>query len=198
VDRISELNAVVAEFDLNLHPFYQDWRAGTLPTEKLTDYSGEYGRFVATVAMAWETLGRSDYAQEERDHEVLWSHFQAALGQTALANHSATETLVAQANRLFNGTTAEAAGSLYAFEKQQPSTSESKLAGLKEHYSIDAPGMEYFRVHAGDVQEAEDLANMIERFSPEDFEVAKASCRSLASNLWLTLEAIYSAPLIEA
>ena len=33
---------------------------------------------------------------------------------------------------------------LYAFEAQQPNTSQSKLDGLKEHYNVGEKGEEYF------------------------------------------------------
>ena len=35
--RIDELDEIVGQFDLNEHPFYQSWRAGTLPIERLSE-----------------------------------------------------------------------------------------------------------------------------------------------------------------
>ena len=35
--RIDELDAIVRESDLNEHPFYTEWRAGTLPVERLAE-----------------------------------------------------------------------------------------------------------------------------------------------------------------
>ena len=40
--RIDELDAIVRQFDLNEHPFYVEWRAGTLPIERLADYADEW------------------------------------------------------------------------------------------------------------------------------------------------------------
>ena len=48
-----------------------------------------------------------------------------------------------------DGSTAEGLATLYAYESQIPSVSESKIDGLKKHYGFDNPrDYEYFTVHA--------------------------------------------------
>jgi pyrroloquinoline-quinone synthase len=47
--RIDELDAIVAQFDLNEHPFYQAWRAGTLPIERLREYATEWAPFIGVL-----------------------------------------------------------------------------------------------------------------------------------------------------
>ena len=47
--RIQELDAIVRQFDLNQHPFYQDWRAGTLPVQRLAEYADEWAPFIAVL-----------------------------------------------------------------------------------------------------------------------------------------------------
>ena len=62
--RIDELDAIVRQFDLNEHPFYQDWRAGTLPLERLAEYSAEWAPFISVVDQGWERIGFPAYAAE--------------------------------------------------------------------------------------------------------------------------------------
>lgn len=188
--RTQELDQIIAQFDLNKHPFYQDWRMGTLPTEKLVDYAGEYGQFVGTIAKGWETIGEDHYAEEERFHEKLWDDFKAEIGFKTATGRPQTDTLVTAANNLF-AQKAEAAGALYAFEAQQPNTSRSKLDGLLEHYEMSEKGREYFKVHADDVAEAELLRVRIAAMSDEEFARTKTACALLCASMWNALDGVY-------
>lgn len=198
MDRIAQLDRIVAEFDLNLHPFYQDWRMGTLPTETLAHYGAEYGRFVGTIADGWETIGESHYAEEERIHEGLWTQFRAGIPSNSRPALASTETLVTAAKNLF-GTRPEAIGALYAFEAQQPHTSQSKLDGLNEHYQVSDASKEYFVVHAGDVQEVATLREYVAKLSDEEFGRAKTACTIVCAAMYGALDGLYySAQTINA
>ncbi len=190
MDRIQQLEEIIARHDLNSHPFYQAWRMGTLPTEKLTDYAGEYGRFVATIAKGWDTIGESHYAEEEREHEVLWNDFKSELGCTTLSARPQTDVLVTAADRLFT-TPAEAVGALYAFEAQQPNTAQSKLEGLNEHYSMSDKAKHYFVVHASDFNEVEDLKGHVARMSEDDFARCKTACTIVSASMYSALDGVY-------
>ncbi|MEZ0325178.1 MAG: iron-containing redox enzyme family protein [Fimbriimonas sp.] len=192
MDRIQELNEIIARHDLNAHPFYQEWRMGTLPTEKLTDYAGEYGRFVATIAKGWDTVGEAHYADEEREHELFWNDFKAELGCDKLSNRTQTEVLVSAADNLF-ATAPEAVGALYAFEAQQPHTSRSKLDGLNEHYNMSDKAKHYFVVHADDVHEVEDLAKKVGNMSDAEFSRCKTACSIVSAAMWSALDGVYYA-----
>lgn len=192
MSRISQLDAIIEQFDLNKHPFYQDWRMGMLPVEKLKSYAVEYQAFVGTIASGWETVGQDHYAEEERFHELLWAKFRAELGASGTAELSSTETLVLAANNLFNKP-AEALGALYAFEAQQPHTSRSKLDGLREHYGLSEEGQEYFLVHADDLAEAELIRTKVAELSDADFERAKTACAIVCSAMYGALDGIYYA-----
>lgn len=192
MNRISQLDAIIEQFDLNKHPFYQDWRMGTLPVEKLKSYAVEYQAFVGTIAAGWETVGQDHYAEEERFHELLWAKFRSELGASGTASLPSTETLVTAANNLF-GTEAEAYGALYAFEAQQPHTSRSKLDGLIEHYTISEEGREYFKVHADDLAEAELIRAKVNELSDAEFERAKTACAVVCSAMYGALDGIYYA-----
>jgi len=190
MNRIEELEAIVAQFDLNKHPFYEDWRAGTLPMTKLVDYSGEYGLFVSTIAMGWDTIGESVYAAEERQHEVFWDDFKGALGFETLSLRHQTDTMVSAATNLFSEKP-EAIGALFAFESQQPHTAKSKLDGLNEHYPLTEEGKRYFVVHANDFSEVEDLKRHIASLTDEEFACTKTACAILSAAMWGALDGIY-------
>lgn len=190
--RIQELDSLVQQFDLNAHPFYQDWRMGTLPMEKLRDYASEYGRFVATIAEGWETIGQQHYADEERYHERLWADFQLEIGATAGSSRPTTEALVSVARNNFKSP-ASAIGALYAFEAQQPVTSQSKYDGLTEHYGTSDKGKEYFLVHAGDVAEIELLRGMLDGMSESEFRQAKHACATVCAAMLGALDGVYDA-----
>ncbi|MBV6457412.1 MAG: hypothetical protein HONBIEJF_00520 [Fimbriimonadaceae bacterium] len=192
MSRIAELDAIVSQYNLNAHPFYQDWRMGTLPVEKLADYAGEYGKFVGTIAEGWETIGMTHYAAEERLHETMWADFQQEIEAGPAANRPQTRTLVDSAHHLFS-TPAEACGALFAFEAQQPNTSQSKLDGLNEHYQLSEVGKEYFRVHAGDFNEVEDLKKVILGMSDAEFARCKSACATICVAMYGALDGIYYA-----
>lgn len=190
--RIETLDALVAQFELNGHPFYQDWKMGRLPVERLGDYAGQYAHFVGTIADGWETLGEAGYAAEEREHELLWADFRRALGVDAAAAKPATETLTTAARNLF-ATRAEAVGALYAFEAQQPYTSRAKLDGLNAHYTVSDLGKEYFRVHADDVAEVDLLRRIAGELSEEEFVRAKNACAIVCTAMVGALDGVYYA-----
>jgi pyrroloquinoline-quinone synthase len=190
MDRISQLEQIIAQHELNGHPFYQAWRMGTLPTEKLTDYAGEYGRFVATIAKGWDTIGEAAYADEEREHELFWNDFKAELGSTTLSNYPQTEVLVTAADNLFS-TKPEAIGALFAFEAQQPHTSRSKLDGLNEHYAMGDKAKHYFVVHADDIHEVEDLKRYVSELSDEEFARCKTACAIVSAAMYSALDGVY-------
>jgi pyrroloquinoline-quinone synthase len=188
--RVQELDAIVDQFDLNRHPFYQDWRMGTLPIEKLRDYAGEYGRFVGTIAKGWETLGQTHYAEEEREHEALWGDFKQSIASDELSKRETTDTLVTAAKNAF-ANPATALGALYAFEAQQPHTSQVKLEGLREHYQVDEKGQEYFRVHANDLAERDLLREKAAQMSEAEFAQTKIACALLGAAMWTALDGVY-------
>lgn len=188
--RIAELDAIIAQYNLNKHPFYQEWRAGTLPTEKLRAYGAQYAHFVGTIDEGWETLGEEAYAREERVHELLWSQFQAEVGAGDFPPEPSTDTLVRAARNAFR-TVPEAVGALYSFEAQQPSTSRSKLDGLREHYELTWRGQEYFRVHADDFAEAESLRARATQLSDAEFARAKSACSVVCAAMWQALDSLY-------
>lgn len=188
--RIAELDAVIRQFDLNTHPFYEEWRMGTLLTQKLADYSTEYGEFVKTIGLGWDQLGQEAYVQEEAEHVNLWADFRNELQPEGMPEHPQTTMMVTTAKSMF-ATKPGAIGALYAFEAQQPATAKSKLNGLKEHYALSEKAQEYFVVHARQHSEYEDLQGMIAELTDAEFAQAKTACTAMCVGMWAGLDGVY-------
>ncbi len=185
----NDLDAVVARYDLNEHPFYRAWRAGTLPFSKLATYACEYAPFIETIAAGWSTLGEPDHAAEERAHARLWGGFRDALGAAGEPSCPEARALVDAARESF-ADPAESLGALYAFECQQPSTARSKLDGLREHYSVGEEATAYFQIHAGDYGEREKLRDLAAALTPDDGERATRACERTCRAMWSALDGI--------
>lgn len=193
MDVRAELNAIVEKYDLLNHPFYQAWSAGELPKEALAMYAAEWGNFVAQVPKGWAAHGDEAIAAEEVTHVALWDDFASSLGtQVAAPTISEMKGLVAACDKNFSDDVASV-GALYAFEAQQPKTSTSKLAGLKEWYSVGSKGEEYFRIHCDDIHEMEILAQRAEKMGPADQARTVAACEETAKALWDALTGVQNA-----
>jgi pyrroloquinoline-quinone synthase len=190
----TQLDAIVAKWDLNTHPFYESWRAGTLPVETLRRYAEEYGQLVRLMPSGWSTLGRPALVQEEEEHSVMWDNFAHCLDTKVAAKPTlpATKQLTDTVARLFSQP-ATALGALYAFEVQQPATATSKLDGLREFYPQLDPALytEYFDVHSRNQHEsAEVLELMAARDTAEQAQFA-AACEEMCTTLWDALTGIH-------
>jgi pyrroloquinoline-quinone synthase len=194
--RIEQLDEIVRGWDLNAHPFYQAWRAGTLPTERLAAYAAEWAPFIAILDRGWERVGEPAYAAEEREHDELWSRFRTAFGPAAAGEMQLPQsrTLAAVGENAFTAVP-EALGALYSFEVQQPATAQSKLAGLREHYAgtVDDTAQAYFREHAIETDEPAMLAAKIDALSDEDFARARTACAVFSAAAWGALDGVYYA-----
>jgi pyrroloquinoline-quinone synthase len=190
--RIDELDAIVRQFDLNEHPFYTEWRAGTLSIGRLAEYADEWAPFIGAVDAGWERIGYPEYAAEEREHDVLWGRFRAALSATGQMHRPQSKTLLAVGENAF-ASIPEALGALYSFEVQQPATASSKLAGLREHYAgtVDADAQQYFVEHAVETDEPAMLASMIDGLSDGEFARAKTACALFSAAAWGALDGVY-------
>jgi len=190
--RIDELDAIVRQFDLNQHPFYVEWRAGSLPIERLAAYADEWAPFISVVDQGWDRIGYPAYAAEEREHDALWSRFRAGLGASGQMQRPQSKTLLAVGEHAF-ASVPESLGALYSFEIQQPVTASSKLAGLREHYAatLDADAQQYFVEHALETDEAAMLAARIDGLSDAEFARARTACAVFSAAAWGALDGVY-------
>ncbi len=185
----NDFDAVVARYDLNEHPFYRAWRAGTLPMSRLVAYASEYAPFIQAIEGGWRSLGEHDHAAAERAHAQLWERFRAALGPATESSCPEAQSLVATAREAFRDPV-EALGALYAFECQQPSTARSKLDGLREHYAVADEATAYFRIHADDYGEREHLRGLAATLPGRDYARAKGACERTCKAMWTALDGI--------
>jgi len=186
-----QLDAAISKWNLLNHPFYQAWSNGTLPVEKLKTYSAEYASFIQTIAAGWEAVGNADVATEEREHYILWQDFARSLGNVTVSHSlDAVDELVATCSAN-NNTLATALGGLYAFEAQQPYTSQSKLKGLRTHYATLSCDETYFKIHENDFDEPAMLVADLEKLNSAEQQQAVAACEAVAEKLWNTLSAIH-------
>jgi pyrroloquinoline quinone (PQQ) biosynthesis protein C len=182
----SQLDAVVARYDLNTHPFYQAWRAGTLPRAALATYANEYAPFIRTIERGWSILGDAAHAAEERQHAALWDDFRDVFGAREAAR--CPEALVLEAEFLRSFADPDAAiGALYAFEAQQPSTARSKLEGLREHYALTGQPTQYFQLHADEYGERDRLRELTGSAAPS---VVLSACERACRAMWSALDGI--------
>ena len=190
--RIDELDAIVRQFDLNEHPFYTEWRAGTLPIERLAEYADEWAPFIGVVDAGWDRIGYPEYAAEEREHHELWARFRGALDARGEMSRPQSKILLAVGENAF-ASVPESLGALYSFEVQQPRTASSKLDGLREHYAgtVDADAQQYFVEHAIETDEPAMLAARIEALSDGEFARAKTACAVFSAAAWGALDGVY-------
>lgn len=183
-------DAAVNKWNLLVNPFYQAWSAGTLPIAALQTYASEYGNFIALLPLAWQTLGDTETADEESEHDQLWQQFtesvHAQRGHVFLAE---SKQLITTAQTLF-AEVPTAMGALYAFEVQQPETASSKLVGLRTHYCDLGASETYFEVHTRNAHESKKLLHMISNLSEDDQHSALVACEVMSRSLWNTLSAI--------
>jgi pyrroloquinoline-quinone synthase len=190
--RIDQLDAIVRQFDLNEHPFYTEWRAGTLPVERLATYADEWAPFIAVVDSGWDRIGYPEYAAEEREHDELWQAFRAELGARGEMTLPHSKTLLAVGEGAF-AAVPESLGALYSFEVQQPRTATSKLDGLREHYAgtVGEAGQRYWVEHAVETDEPAMLAARIDALSDDDFARARTACALFSAAAWGALDGVY-------
>jgi len=189
----TQLDGTLSHWDLLHHPFYQAWSMGTLPLEALGAYAREYGAFINLLPHGWETLHDDETAAEEREHAGMWDAFAAGLATHVTGEPviPAVSVLTQTTARLF-AQPATALGGLYAFERQQPATAQSKLDGLRTHYNLPQEVEPYFEVHSHNEHEAHKLLRQIEALSPADQAQAQEACAQMAEAMWDALSGIYA------
>jgi len=146
-DRMDEVRR---RWDVLAHPFYERWTRGELGRTELAFYAGQYRHAVVALADAAGHAGGERHADEERSHVALWDGFARSVGgDVGAAPTSETAACVAAWGDARRDRAATLAA-LYAIESAQPAISETKRAGLVEHYGAapDSDATRYFDVHA--------------------------------------------------
>ena len=199
---IQQINEIIEERSLLKHPFYQMWSDGKLTQESLTGYSKEYFQLVKAVpsfmapiidkapdSVIDELIANQ---QEESDHIRPWVRFAVDLGVpedelTTYSGLNKTRQAVSDLNTLMN-TFDGGACAMYAFEKEIPKISQTKLDGLAEFYGITSDdATEYFKLHTeADIRHAASWRNILEKSSVDSNNLIEIADKSIsAQNLLL-------------
>jgi pyrroloquinoline-quinone synthase len=200
----TDLEAVRERWNVLEHPFYTRWSAGELTREELAAYAGQYRRAVIALADASasaahaagdETLRSEldEHAREEAAHVELWDRFTAAIGGDTGAE-ATPETQACAAAWAAERPLLSSLVALYAIESGQPAISETKRAGLVEHYGAE-PGSAltaYFDLHAvRDVEHAAQERALIEPLiTGADVEALLAEAESVLRANWELLDGV--------
>ncbi len=196
------IDEMIEKKSLLKHQFYQMWSDGELMQESLAGYSKEYFQLVKAVPsfmapiidkapdlLVTELVANQ---QEESDHVKPWIDFAGELGVSAddltgYTGLSKTRKAVSDLNELmstFEGGTC----AMYAFEKEIPKISQTKLDGLAEFYGMTSDkAIEYFKLHTeADIRHAALWENILEKSSTDSNNLLEIADKSLsAQNLLL-------------
>jgi len=132
-----------------------------------------------------------DEEQGNENHPELWKQFATGLGVTRdefYLKPQLKETC-ALVDGYFGHVRSDFAtgfGALYAYERQTPEVSVSKIAGLRNHYGIDDEStLKFFEVHAdADIWHREECAKLIESLSEDEQQRISGGAEAGAKLLW--------------
>ena len=199
---IKKIDDMIEERSLLKHPFYQAWSDGKLTQESLAGYSKEYFQLVKAVPSFMEPIIENasddvvgdliENQQEESEHIKPWITFAGELGISkdeliAYGGLPKTQKAVSDLNNLMN-TFDGGACAMYAFEKEIPKISQTKLDGLAEFYGMtNNESTEYFKLHTeADVRHAASWQHILEKSSTNSNNLIEIADKSIsAQNLLL-------------
>jgi pyrroloquinoline-quinone synthase len=215
VDLLDRIDALIAERHLLKHPFYADWRAGTLPREALQDYATQYYAFESSFPRFLSALhsrsDRPDVRQsllenlwdEEHganNHRELWLRFAEGIGvsrddvRAASRNDGTKQLLSTYWSAVNDAPLAAGIAALYAYEGQVPEVATEKINGLRDRYGVDdARTLSFFAVHSTlDVEHSGAERDMIASLASTeaDEEAALAATRAALDAWWGFLSAV--------
>ena len=199
---IKQIDEMIEERSLLKHPFYQMWSDGKLTLDSLAGYSKEYFQLVKAVpsfmtpiiekapnSVVSELIGNQ---QEESTHIKSWIRFAGELGvsEYELIHYEGLEKTRKSVLELFElmNTYEGGACAMYAFEKEIPKISQTKLDGLAEFYGIsNEEATEYFKLHTeADIRHAASWRNILEKTSTDSDNLIQIADKSIsAQNLLL-------------
>jgi len=199
---IQKIDQIIEERSLLKHPFYEMWSDGKLTQESLAGYSKEYFQLVKAVPEFMTPIIErapnsvitelTENQQEESDHIKPWISFAGELGisEDELISYSGldkTKKAVSDLSELMN-TFDGGACAMYAFEKEIPKISQTKLDGLSEFYQITSNNAtEYFKLHTeADIRHTASWKNILEKSNADTSNLIEIAEKSVsAQNLLL-------------
>jgi pyrroloquinoline-quinone synthase len=205
---IKRIDEMIEERSLLKHPFYEMWSDGKLTVESLAGYSKEYFQLVKAVpsfmtpiiANAPESVIAEliDNQQEETEHIRPWIKFAGELGisEKEMINYEGlekTQKAVSDLSDLMN-TYEGGSSAMYAFEKEIPKISQTKLDGMAKFYGMSSDNAtEYFKLHTeADIRHAAAWRNILETTSTDTGDLIQIADKSISAQN-LLLDSCYEA-----
>ena len=205
---IKRIDEMIEERSLLKHPFYQMWSDGKLTLDSLSGYSKEYFQLVKAVPSFMTPIIEKapnsviseliDNQQEESNHIKSWIRFAGELGvsESKLIYYEGlekTKKSVSDLSELMN-TYEGGACAMYAFEKEIPKISQTKLDGLAEFYGIsNDEATEYFKLHTeADIRHAASWRTILEKTSTDSNNLIQIADKSISAQN-LLLDSCYEA-----
>lgn len=209
---MNSLELYLEKYFLLKHPFYQAWNDGNLSINILQKYATEYYHHVAAFpryisqihSLCNDLKSRQvllanliDEESGEDNHPELWLRFAEGIGVNR--NKMSIEPELYETQKLVNGyfdlvkhSYACGLGALYAYEKQTPEISTSKIHGLKQHYGVhDEKSLKFFTLHESvDKWHTEALETLIAKLNTEEKYDFDSGAKSGAKLLWNFLSGI--------
>ncbi|MFB5607077.1 MAG: TenA family transcriptional regulator [Candidatus Nitrosomaritimum yanchengensis] len=208
MDLIKRIDEMIEERSLLKHPFYEMWSDGKLTVESLAGYSKEYFQLVKAVPSFMSPIIEKapesvipelvDNQQEEADHIQPWIKFAGELGisEDELTNYEGlekTKKAVSDLGKLMN-TYEGGSCAMYAFEKEIPKISQTKLDGMAQFYGMSNDNAtEYFKLHTeADIRHAAAWRNILETASTNTDDLLQIADKSISAQN-LLLDSCYEA-----
>jgi pyrroloquinoline-quinone synthase len=157
------IDAEIEKQSLLKHPFYRSWSEGKLTQENLAGYSMEYFQLVKVVPRMVSNVASfaspslsgpiRENMEEEQTHIEPWVSFAGSLGVTRSKLESyqgapATLECVKALESLTASSFEQGVAAMYAYEKQLPQISRSKIDGLRKYYGLaGGDATRYFELH---------------------------------------------------
>lgn len=187
---IERIDYEIEKHSLLKHVFYQMWSEGKLTINHLQGYSKEYFQLVKVVpkfvenifnVIADPSLKRAvgQNLKEESEHIEPWIMFSTAMGvqRNDLASYKGeneTNVAVSTLSQLTERSLEEAVAAMYAYEKELPKISKSKIDGLKKFYGVQSnEATKYLEIHEEvDLRHSEVWKNILKTIPEEKQECA--------------------------
>jgi pyrroloquinoline-quinone synthase len=154
------------------HAFYQQWSKGELRLNHLQGYSKEYfqlvksipgfvGNIITNTSLSYASYVANDSfkdmlnnsMQEESDHVQPWVDFATSLGvpKNVLLDYPGsdkTNKAIEDMRKVTQRSVSQGAAAMYAYEKELPKISNTKIEGLRNFYGLtDKKCLNYFDIH---------------------------------------------------
>ena len=199
---------MIEERSLLKHPFYEMWSDGKLSVESLAGYSKEYFQLVKAVPSFMTPIIEKapesvvgeliENQKEEADHVRPWIKFAGELGisEEELSNYNGlekTQNAVSDLSDLMN-TYEGGSCAMYAFEKEIPKISQTKLDGMAQFYGMtNDDATEYFKLHTeADIRHAASWRKALEESSSKKEDLLDIAQKSISAQN-LLLDSCYEA-----